>query len=46
MLKVIQRFGKHCSCHLQGEYVGLAFFENLISGRQYRLMLQKKAVKM
>jgi hypothetical protein len=21
MLIVIQRFGKHCSCHLQGEYV-------------------------
>jgi hypothetical protein len=21
MLKVIQRFGKHCSCHLQGEYI-------------------------
>jgi hypothetical protein len=20
MLKIIQRFGKHCSCHLQGEY--------------------------
>jgi hypothetical protein len=22
MLKVIQRFSKHCSCHFQGEYVG------------------------
>jgi hypothetical protein len=21
MLKIIQRFGKHCSFHLQGEYV-------------------------
>jgi hypothetical protein len=21
MLEVIQRFGKHCNCHLQGEYV-------------------------
>jgi hypothetical protein len=21
MLKIIERFGKHCSCHLQGEYV-------------------------
>jgi hypothetical protein len=21
MLKIIQRFDKHCSCHLQGEYV-------------------------
>jgi hypothetical protein len=21
MLKIIQRFGKHCSCHHQGEYV-------------------------
>jgi hypothetical protein len=20
MLKIIQRFGKHCSCHLHGEY--------------------------
>jgi hypothetical protein len=26
MLKIIQRFDKHCSCHLQGEYVGWAFF--------------------
>jgi hypothetical protein len=21
VLKIIQRFGTHCSCHLQGEYV-------------------------
>jgi hypothetical protein len=21
MLRVIQRFGKHCTCHLQGEYI-------------------------
>jgi hypothetical protein len=21
MLRIIQRSGKHCSCHLQGEYV-------------------------
>jgi hypothetical protein len=26
MLKVIQRFGKHCNCHLQGEYVLVGCF--------------------
>jgi hypothetical protein len=26
MLKIIQRFGKHCSCHLQGEYVMVGHF--------------------
>jgi hypothetical protein len=32
MLKVIQRFGKHCSFHLQGEYAGWAFSVSLIQG--------------
>jgi hypothetical protein len=26
MLKSIQRFGKYCSCHLQGEYVIVRYF--------------------
>jgi hypothetical protein len=26
MLKIIQRFGKHCICHLQGEYVMVGRF--------------------
>jgi hypothetical protein len=26
MLKIIQRFGRHCSCHLQGEYVMVGRF--------------------
>jgi hypothetical protein len=30
MLDVIQRFDKHCSCHLQGEYVGWEFFGSLL----------------
>jgi hypothetical protein len=29
MLNVIQRFGKQLSCHLQGEYVGWAYFGSL-----------------
>jgi hypothetical protein len=29
MLNVIQGFGKHCRCHLQGEHVGWAFLEVL-----------------
>jgi hypothetical protein len=28
MLKIIHRFGKHCSCHLQGEYVLIGRFWN------------------
>jgi hypothetical protein len=39
MLKVIQRFDKHCSCHLHGEYVrwGLleAFFGGQAAGATY-----------
>jgi hypothetical protein len=26
ILKIIQRFGKHCICHLQGEYVMVGRF--------------------
>jgi hypothetical protein len=26
MLKIIQHFGKHCSCHLQGKYVMVGCF--------------------
>jgi hypothetical protein len=26
ILRIIQRFGKHCSCHLQGEYVMVGCF--------------------
>jgi hypothetical protein len=26
MLKIINRFGKHCSCYLQGEYVMVGRF--------------------
>jgi hypothetical protein len=26
MLRIIQRFGKHCSCYLQGEYVMIGRF--------------------
>jgi hypothetical protein len=37
MLKVIQRFGELCSCHLQGECVLVGcfwkpFFEQVVSG--------------
>jgi hypothetical protein len=28
MLKVAKRFGKHCSCHLQGKYVEWVFSES------------------
>jgi hypothetical protein len=33
MLKVIQCFGKHCSCHLQGEYDGRPFFGRQAGGK-------------
>jgi hypothetical protein len=26
MLRIIQRFGKHCNCHLQGEYIMVGRF--------------------
>jgi hypothetical protein len=26
MLKIVQHFGKHCSCHLQGEYIMVGHF--------------------
>jgi hypothetical protein len=37
VLEVIQNFGKHCSCHLQGEYVlvrgfGKTFIEQAVGG--------------
>lgn len=30
MLKIIQCFGKHCSCHLQGKYVIVWCFSSLV----------------
>jgi hypothetical protein len=33
MLKMIQRFGKHFCCHLQGEYIMVGYFGSLILGR-------------
>jgi hypothetical protein len=30
MLKIIQRFGKYCSCHLQCEYVMVGCFDGLV----------------
>jgi hypothetical protein len=40
MLKVIHRFGKHCSCHLQGECVfATAMFAETLSNLQYSTRL-------
>jgi hypothetical protein len=33
MLKIIQHFGKHCSCHLQHEYVMVVHFWKLYTGQ-------------
>jgi hypothetical protein len=35
LLKFVQRFGKHCSCHLKGEYVGWAVFWKPYIGKFY-----------
>jgi hypothetical protein len=43
MLIVIQRFGKHCSCHLQGECLEVGCFLNSYIGQavggEYDLMV-------
>jgi hypothetical protein len=44
MFKVIQRFGKHCSCYLQGECVVVGRFwkpymEQAVSGELYLMVL-------
>jgi hypothetical protein len=33
MLRIIQRFGKHCSCHLQGECVVVGRFLKSYTGQ-------------
>jgi hypothetical protein len=38
MLKAIQHFGRHCSCHLQGEYVSDGCsFGGIIRAGNYRV---------
>jgi hypothetical protein len=32
VLRIIQRFGKHCSCHLQGDYVMIGLFLEALGG--------------
>jgi hypothetical protein len=44
MLKIIQRFGKHCSCYLQGEYVIVGRFwkpyiGQAVGGEMYLMVL-------
>jgi hypothetical protein len=39
MSKISQRFGKHCSCHLQSEFVVTAFLEALYSAASSELDL-------
>jgi hypothetical protein len=40
MLRIIQHFGKHCSCHLQSEYVVAGYFWNLYIGQTEREELE------
>jgi hypothetical protein len=34
MLKIVYRFGKHCSCYRQGEYVMVGHFWNPYIGQE------------
>jgi hypothetical protein len=39
MLKIIQCFGRHCSCHHLGEYVIVGYFQQAVVGGELDLIV-------
>jgi hypothetical protein len=42
MLSINQRFGKHCSCHLQGLKMATAIFAEMLTNAQHSMWLTPK----